>query len=243
MAKSLLVVESPAKAKTLSRYVASSFSVMATVGHIKDLPQRELGVDVENNFQPQYDVISGKWKIIKELREATEEVEEIYLAPDPDREGEAIAWHVAEEVNGNKKIYRVLFHEITKNAVQNALNKPLLLDRNKFDAQQARRILDRLVGYLISPLLWRKVRRGLSAGRVQSVAVRLICEREEEIRRFKPQEYWTIYALLECGVKPAIQAKLLKIKGLRTNEIPRVLGSKDYDEVIHRDNFVLLIDR
>ncbi len=217
MRKSLLVVESPAKAKTLSRYVASSFSVMATVGHIKDLPQRELGVDVENKFQPQYQVISGKWKIIKELRTATDDVDDIYLAPDPDREGEAIAWHVAEEVDDKKKIYRVMFHEITKKAVQNALKTPALLDRNKFDAQQARRILDRLVGYLISPLLWRKVRRGLSAGRVQSVAVRLICEREEEVRRFRPQEYWTVQVLLEGSCKPVFNAKLLRIQGKKAN--------------------------
>jgi len=217
MGKSLLVVESPAKARTLSRYVDPSFAVVATVGHIKDLPPRELGVDIENEFQPKYSVISGKWKVIKELRSATEKVDAVYLAPDPDREGEAIAWHVAEEVAGEKKTLRVMFHEITKKAVQNALQNPIVLDRHKYDAQQARRILDRLVGYLISPILWRKVRRGLSAGRVQSVAVRLICEREEEIRRFESKEYWTVHALLEGSQPPAFRATLLRIKGKKAN--------------------------
>ncbi len=211
--KSILVVESPAKARTLSRYVDASFSVMATVGHIRDLPGRELGVDIQNRFQPKYEVIPGKWKVIKELKTASQKADAIYLAPDPDREGEAIAWHVAEEVEPGKKIYRVLFHEITKNAVVNALKSPLVLDQNKFDAQQARRILDRLVGYLISPLLWKKVRRGLSAGRVQSVTVRLICEREDEVRRFRPTEYWSVHAVLEGKTPPAIRAKLIKIKG------------------------------
>jgi DNA topoisomerase-1 len=217
MRKSLLVVESPAKARTLSRYVDSSFSVVATVGHIKDLPPRELGVDIENGFKPKYSVISGKWKVIKELKSATEKVDAVYLAPDPDREGEAIAWHVADEVAKDKTTLRVLFHEITKRAVQNALQNPILLDRNKYDAQQARRILDRLVGYLISPLLWKKVRRGLSAGRVQSVAVRLICEREEEIRRFESKEYWTVHALLEGSRPPSFIATLHLIKGKKAH--------------------------
>jgi len=217
MGKSLLVVESPAKARTLSRYVDSSFSVVATVGHIKDLPPRELGVDIEHGFKPKYSVISGKWKVIKELRSAMEKVDAVYLAPDPDREGEAIAWHVADEVAGDKKTLRVMFHEITKKAVQSALQNPIVLDRNKYDAQQARRILDRLVGYLISPLLWKKVRRGLSAGRVQSVTVRLICEREEEIRRFESKEYWSIHVLLEGGQPPPFTAALLRIKGKQAN--------------------------
>ena len=217
MGKSLLVVESPAKARTLSRYVDPSFSVVATVGHIKDLPPRELGVDIENGFKPKYSVISGKWKVIKELKSATEKVDAVYLAPDPDREGEAIAWHVAEEVARNKKTLRVMFHEITQKAVQTALQNPIVLDRNKYDAQQARRILDRLVGYLISPLLWRKVRRGLSAGRVQSVAVRLICEREAEIRRFESKEYWTVHALLEGSQPPPFRATLFQIQGKKAD--------------------------
>ncbi len=217
MGKSLLVVESPAKARTLSRYVDPSFSVVATVGHIKDLPPRELGVDIEHGFKPKYSVISGKWKVIKELKSATEKADAVYLAPDPDREGEAIAWHVADEVAGDKKTLRVMFHEITKKAVQNALNNPIVLDQNKYDAQQARRILDRLVGYLISPLLWKKVRRGLSAGRVQSVAVRLICEREEEIRRFESKEYWTVHVQLEGGDPPPFIANLLRIQGKKAN--------------------------
>lgn len=219
MAKALVVVESPAKAKTISRYLDGNVSVIATVGHIKDLPERELGVEVENEFQPRYGVIPGKWKVIKQLRSAAERADSIYLAPDPDREGEAIAWHVAEEVNKDKKLYRVLFHEITRNAVRRAMENPSALDRNKFDAQQARRILDRLVGYQISPILWKKVRRGLSAGRVQSVAVRLVCEREEEIRRFQSQEYWTLDALLEGDHPPSFRARLVRV-GEQKPEIP-----------------------
>lgn len=217
MGKSLLVVESPAKARTLSRYVDPSFSVVATVGHIKDLPPKELGVDIQNGFKPKYSVIAGKWKVIKGLKAAMEKADAVYLAPDPDREGEAIAWHVADEVDGEKKTLRVMFHEITKKAVRDALQNPVLLDRNKYDAQQARRILDRLVGYLISPLLWKKVRRGLSAGRVQSVTVRLICEREEEIRRFESKEYWTVHALLEGSGPPPFTAALLRIHGKKAN--------------------------
>ncbi|MEW6441471.1 MAG: type I DNA topoisomerase [bacterium] len=213
MGKSLLVVESPTKAKTIARYLENNIAVMATVGHIKDLPERELGVDVENRFRPQYDVIPGKWKVIKELRSAAQKADAIYLAPDPDREGEAIAWHVAEELEKGKRVYRVLFHEITRNAVKKALENPVSLDKNKFDAQQARRILDRLVGYQISPILWRKVQRGLSAGRVQSVAVRLICEREEEIRLFRSEEYWTLDAVLEGAVPPPFRARLVRIRG------------------------------
>lgn len=236
MGKSLLVVESPAKARTLSRYVDPSFSVVATVGHIKDLPPRELGVDIEHGFKPKYSVISGKWKVIKELKSATEKVDAVYLAPDPDREGEAIAWHVADEVAGEKKTLRVLFHEITKKAVQNALQNPIVLDRNKYDAQQARRILDRLVGYLISPLLWKKVRRGLSAGRVQSVAVRLICEREEEIRRFESKEYWTVHALLEGSQPPPFTAALLRIRGKKA-EVPDETHASEIKKGLEAETF------
>jgi DNA topoisomerase-1 len=200
MANSLLIVESPTKAKTLSRYLGKDFVVKASVGHIKDLPQKELGIDLENGFQPNYQIIRGKNKFVKELRDAVDKADAVYLGPDPDREGEAIAWHIAETIQSKKKdkpIYRVLFYELTQKAIQDALAHPSLLkesndSKSLYEAQQARRILDRLVGYLISPVLWDKVKRGLSAGRVQSVALRLVCEREREIQQFEPEEYWTI---------------------------------------------------
>jgi DNA topoisomerase-1 len=200
----LIVVESPAKAKTIGKYLGSGYRVRASVGHIRDLPERELGVDIENGFEPTYVTIRGKGKIIQELRKEAEKVSEILLATDPDREGEAIAYHVAEQLgydpnNGKRGVAfrRVLFHEITRDAVHNALDHPGAIDMRKVEAQQARRILDRLVGYQASPLLWKPIRPGLSAGRVQTVALRLIAEREDEIRAFKPEEYWSITALLE----------------------------------------------
>ncbi|MCI0480800.1 MAG: toprim domain-containing protein, partial [Candidatus Dadabacteria bacterium] len=187
----LVIVESPAKAKTINKILGSEFTVKASVGHVKDLPAKELGVDVEKNFTPQYVVIPGKEKIIRELKKAAKEADMVFLAPDPDREGEAIAWHIASEIadkkskNLNEKIYRIVFNEITQRAVREAIQHPEKIDMDKVDAQQARRILDRLVGYGLSPLLWRKVRRGLSAGRVQSVAVRLVVDREREIEAFQ----------------------------------------------------------
>src|SRR6059036_1700228 len=212
MSKSLVVVESPAKAKTISKYLGRGFTVKASVGHIKDLPKSKLGVDVENDFAPHYGVIPGKEKVVKELRAAAKDVESVYLAADPDREGEAICQHLAEELKGKgRNIYRVLFHEITKQAIQEAFKKPGHINSNKVEAQLARRILDRLVGYKISPLLWDKVRRGLSAGRVQTVAIRLIVEREQEIRAFVPQEYWTIHAMLDAGEPPILEARLFKV--------------------------------
>ena len=214
MGKSLLIVESPTKARTLNRYLGDRFNIRASVGHIKDLPGNELGIDIENGFEPYYQVIKGKEKIIKDLRKAAKEAESIYLAPDPDREGEAIAWHIAEELRSSQKdIYRVLFNELTRNAIETSLKKPGELDRQKFEAQLARRLLDRLVGYQISPILWDKLRRGLSAGRVQSVALRLICEREDEILAFDSEEYWTITALLEGQVEPQFEARLWRKGG------------------------------
>lgn len=193
MPKSLLIVESPTKAKTLGRYLGKDFMVKASVGHVKDLPKNKLGIDVEHGFSPEYEVIRGKKKIVSELKEAAAKADAIYLGPDPDREGEAIAWHIADEIRSDgKPIHRVLFYELTHKAILKALAEPSELNHSLFEAQQARRILDRLVGYLISPLLWEKVRRGLSAGRVQSVTLRLICQRESEIERFEPTEYWTI---------------------------------------------------
>ncbi|MCE5333500.1 MAG: type I DNA topoisomerase [Desulfobacteraceae bacterium] len=197
MSKSLLIVESPTKAKTLERYLGKDFIVRASVGHIKDLPGNKLGIDLDEHFKPEYQVMRGKKKVIEDLRKAAAKVDAVYLGPDPDREGEAIAWHIAEEIEaGEKPVRRVLFYELTKKAIQEALASPLELNRKLYEAQQARRILDRLVGYMISPLLWEKVRRGLSAGRVQSVALRLICAREKEIQAFEKEEYWTIDARL-----------------------------------------------
>ena len=221
MSKGLIVVESPAKVKTLEKFLGGDYIVRASVGHIKDLPEGELGVDLQNNFQPQYVTISGKSKIIRELKKASKGVKNIYLGPDPDREGEAIAWHIAEEIGDeNKNIYRVLFNEITKKAVLDALRHPGRLQQPKYEAQQTRRILDRLVGYQISPILWEKVRRGLSAGRVQSVAVRIICEREREIQNFVSEEYWSLTATLKGKDSPvAFDAKLVKWKGKKVNMV------------------------
>ena len=212
MAKNLVIVESPAKAKTLSKYLGRDFMVKASVGHVVDLPKSKLGVDIENDFAPEYTVIRGKTKVISDLKKAAKGKENIFLAPDPDREGEAIAWHIAQKLDGKKSnIKRVLFNEITKKAVQEAVQNPIEIDQNRFEAQQTRRILDRLVGYQISPILWDKVRRGLSAGRVQSVAVRIVCEREKEIRAFKKKEYWSITANLEGKNPPPFDARLFKV--------------------------------
>ncbi len=215
--KQLIIVESPAKAKTIHKILGKEFAVKASIGHIKDLPEKDIGVDVDNNFKPQYVVIPGKEKIIKELKKASKDADTVFLAPDPDREGEAIAWHIAYEIADkksqtlNEKIYRIIFNEITQRAVQEAIKRPEKIDINKVEAQQARRILDRLVGYKLSPLLWRKVRRGLSAGRVQSVAVRLIVDRERDIEAFKSEEYWSINAEFEGSSPPTFWAKLSKI--------------------------------
>ncbi|HJP58695.1 MAG TPA: toprim domain-containing protein, partial [Gemmatimonadaceae bacterium] len=180
---SLVIVESPAKAKTIGKYLGRSYRVRATVGHVRDLPEKKMGIDIENGFEPEYVTIPGKEKTLAELKSAARSSREVFLATDPDREGEAIAWHVAQQIKSRNgaPIRRVLFHEITRDAVQNALANAGEIDEHKVDAQQARRVLDRLVGYKISPILWDKVRRGLSAGRVQSVALKLICDREREI--------------------------------------------------------------
>ncbi|MBC8588801.1 type I DNA topoisomerase [Paratissierella segnis] len=197
MAKNLVIVESPAKAKTIGKILGKSYKVIASVGHIRDLPKSTLGIDIEDNFKPKYINIRGKGPLINELKKEGKNADKILLATDPDREGEAISWHLAYilDIDPNDKV-RVEFNEITSNAIKNAIKKPRALDINLIDAQQARRILDRLVGYKISPLLWKKIKKGLSAGRVQSVAVKFICDREEEIDNFIPQEYWTIKALL-----------------------------------------------
>ena len=214
MVKSLLIVESPAKARTLQKYLGRDFTVKASVGHIRDLPVKTLGVEIENDFAPQYVTIKGKAKVITELKAAAKGAEQIFLAPDPDREGEAIAFHIAESLKSLKKpIHRVLFHELTKKAVLAALEQAGEVNHHLFEAQQARRVLDRLVGYQISPLLWDKVRRGLSAGRVQSVAVRMICEREAEIDKFVSEEYWSIQTRLAAALPPPFMAMLERVAG------------------------------
>ena len=215
MADKLIIVESPAKANTIKRYLGGSTKVVASMGHIRDLPKSKLGVDVEKDFEPEYINIRGKGDLIKSLKKDAKDAKKIYLASDPDREGEAIAWHLATILEENKdKITRVTFNEITKNAVKKALENSRDIDINLVDAQQARRVLDRIVGYKISPVLWKKVKRGLSAGRVQSVAVRLICEREEEIEKFIPEEYWNIYAtLLDEKSDTEFEARLAGMNG------------------------------
>src|SRR5579862_6697918 len=213
MAKSLVIVESPTKAKTIGKYLGKQFVVKASLGHVKDLPKKNLSVDVEKNFEPHYEVIEGKKKLIAELKAAAKGVDSVYLAADPDREGEAICFHLQEELNGSKKgpkFYRVMFNEITANAIKKAFEKPGSVNLHLVDAQQARRVLDRLVGYKISPLLWDKVRRGLSAGRVQTVALRLIVDREREIRAFIKREYWTIDVQLNAKKPPVLTARFTK---------------------------------
>jgi DNA topoisomerase-1 len=220
MAKSLIIVESPTKARTITKYLGRGYTVMASVGHIKDLPTSKLGVDLENDFEPQYVTIKGKSKVLAEIKKKAEGADKVFLAPDPDREGEAIAWHLEQELLGKSKkkkkdtkIFRVLFNEITESAIKRALQSPGEIDMKLVNAQQARRVLDRIVGYQGSQLLWNKVRRGLSMGRVQSVAMRLICEREAEREAFRAEEYWSITALLAGANPPAFDAKLHNING------------------------------
>ena len=215
MADKLIIVESPAKATTIKRFLGGSTKVVASMGHIRDLPKSKLGIDIEHDFEPEYINIRGKGDLIKSLKKEAKSAKKIYLASDPDREGEAIAWHLSTILADNKeKITRVTFNEITKNAVKKALENPRDIDTNLVDAQQARRVLDRIVGYKISPVLWKKVKRGLSAGRVQSVAVRLICEREEEIEKFIPEEYWNIYAtFLDENTNSEFEARLAQMNG------------------------------
>jgi DNA topoisomerase I len=214
MAKALVVVESPAKAKTINKYLGRDYKVLASMGHVRDLPKSKLGVDVDDDFEPVYEVIPSRKKVLTELRQEAKKADTIFLATDPDREGEAIGWHLAEELGSpKKKVRRLTFNEITKKAILEALNHPADIDMKMVDAQQARRVLDRLVGYKISPILWDKVRRGLSAGRVQSVALKLVCDREREIEAFQPEEYWNIFARLAGPVPPEFDAKLVKRGG------------------------------
>src|SRR3954452_23061598 len=231
MPKALVIVESPAKAKTINKYLGKQYVVKASLGHIKDLPKKDLAVDVEHGFEPRYEVIEGKRKLITELKQTARNVQEIYLAADPDREGEAICYHLQEELRDSKngaKIYRVMFNEITKRAIEKAFERPTQVNVNLVDAQQARRVLDRLVGYKISPLLWDKVRRGLSAGRVQTVAVRVVVEREREIRAFVRQEYWTLDADLAAKKTPVFDARLTR----KNDEGPVVADQATSDAMV-----------
>jgi DNA topoisomerase-1 len=230
MAKALVVVESPAKAKTINKYLGRDYKVVASMGHVRDLPKSKLGVDVDEGFEPSYEVIASRKKVLTELKAAAKNAEQIFVATDPDREGEAIGWHLAEELGrtNQKKIRRLMFNEITKKGVLSALEHPTTINKQMVDAQQARRVLDRLVGYKISPLLWDKVRRGLSAGRVQSVALKLVCDREREIEAFVPEEYWNITARLAGPVPPEFDAKLVK----RDNANIKVGNKEEADKVL-----------
>lgn len=215
LAKTLVIVESPAKARTISKFLGRGYSVKASMGHVRDLPRSQFGVDVENDFTPKYITVRGQGKTLQELRKAAKKADRVLLATDPDREGEAISWHLLESLKiPESEAARIEFQEITKPAVRRALQSPRPLDKRLIDAQQARRVLDRIVGYKLSPLLWAKVRKGLSAGRVQSVALRLICDREDEIESFVPQEYWSLTAALETsGSKGRFEAKLIEVQG------------------------------
>ncbi|MGI6225050.1 MAG: type I DNA topoisomerase [Peptococcales bacterium] len=229
MGKTLVIVESPAKAKTIGKFLGNRYQVKASLGHVRDLPKSQFGVDVENDFEVKYITIRGKGEILQELKNAANKASKVLLAPDPDREGEAIAWHLMQslKINENEKC-RIQFNEITKDAIKEAIKNPRHIDISRFESQQARRVLDRLVGYNLSPLLWRKVKKGLSAGRVQSVAVRMICEREEEINNFIPEEYWSLLAKLRLPSKKAIEAKLAK----KDNKKIEIKSQTEMDNVL-----------
>ena len=215
MAKKLVIVESPSKAKTNEKILGRGYEVTASYGHVIDLPKTKLGIDIENNFEPQYKVIKGKGEILKKLKEKSKKASVVYLASDQDREGEAIAWHIANYINQPDKIKRIEFNEITKNAVTNAIKNPRAINENLVHSQQARRLLDRIVGYKISPLLWKIISRNASAGRVQSVALKLICDLEDEIKAFIPQKYWEVSALIQ----KSINLNLIKIADKKVDKI------------------------
>lgn len=239
METALVVVESPAKAKTIKKYLGSGYEVRASVGHIKDLPAKELGVNIEAGFVPEYRIIEGKEKIVNELRAAAKKASKVLLATDPDREGEAIAWHLSEVLEKSpESVYRVLFNELTEKTIKQAVANPGRLDERKYNAQQARRILDRIVGYHLSPLLWQKVQYGLSAGRVQSVALRLIVDRQEEIEAFVPQEYWTITACLAAAIPPTFEAKLVEVDGKKC-EISDVETAQRLADIARSHSYVV----
>ncbi|MGF7185175.1 DNA topoisomerase-1 [Desulfitispora alkaliphila] len=238
MSKTLVIVESPAKAKSISKFLGRKYTVKASMGHVRDLPKSQFGVDVENDFEPKYITIRGKGEVLKELRGEAKKAKEILLATDPDREGEAIAWHLQTALKiDEEKECRIEFNEITKNAVKQSVQAPRCVDKDRVDAQQARRIVDRLVGYNLSPLLWRKVKKGLSAGRVQSVAVKLICDREEEIQEFVPEEYWSLEATLKVKGTELL-TKLAKHKGKKV-EIKNEQEMKQIIEDIKAEKYIV----
>lgn len=229
MSKSLVIVESPAKAKTIGKYLGKNYTVKASVGHVRDLPKSKLGVEIENNFEPQYITIRGKGPVINEIKKEAKKADKIYLATDPDREGEAISWHLLNILNlSEDDVVRIEFHEITKDAIKKAIKNPRKIDKDLVDAQQARRVVDRLVGYKISPLLWDKVRKGLSAGRVQSVATKIICDREKEIEAFIPEEYWTLD--LDCTTESG-ESVVFKLYGNEEGKL-EITNKEDMDEVL-----------
>ncbi|NMA87270.1 MAG: type I DNA topoisomerase [Tissierellia bacterium] len=242
MQKNLVIVESPTKARTIGKILGKNYKVKASVGHVRDLPKSSLGIDIENNYEPKYITIRGKGPVVKELKDEAKKADKIYLATDPDREGEAISWHLAYILDINEEeLVRVEFNEITKDAVLNAMEKPRVIDKNLVDSQQARRILDRLVGYKISPLLWRKIKKGLSAGRVQSVTVKLVCDREKEIEKFIPKEYWSIKALLEKDKIP-FEANFYGIIENKKEKKIEIANEKEVEEIleqIDKDNFIV----
>lgn len=230
MGQKLVIVESPAKAKTIGKYLGKNYIVTASMGHVRDLPKSQLGVDIENNYNPKYITIRGKGELLSSLRKQAKKSDKVFLATDPDREGEAISWHLAEalKIDENEEC-RIEFNEITKNAIKSAIKNPRRLNLNLVDAQQARRVLDRLVGYKISPILWRKVKWGLSAGRVQSVALKMICDRENEIKEFNPKEYWTI----ECELKNEKSKKSFTVKLVsKNNEKIEINNEEESNSII-----------
>src|SRR5213592_1653380 len=253
MSKSLIIVESPTKARTISKYLGRGYAVMASVGHVKDLPENKLGVDIQRNFTPQYVTIKGKAQVLAEIKKKAKEADKVYLAPDPDREGEAIAWHIAQEIDGKamdgkakgkaRKVLRVLFNEITESAIKRALQSPGKIDMKLVNAQQARRVLDRIVGYQGSQLLWKKVRRGLSMGRVQSVALMLICDRESEREAFRSEEYWSITATLAGAQPPPFDAKLHSVNGQEAVLPSETEATRIVQDIQGKDFVVQTIER
>ena len=246
MAKSLVIVESPAKAKTIKNYLGKDFSVEASSGHLVDLPKNKLGVDIENDFKPQYEVIKNKKKYLAKLEKAAKNADKVYLASDPDREGEAIAWHIADQLGIKDKSYRILIHEITEKAIKESINSPTTLSEDKFDAQQARRVLDRLVGYQVSPLLWKKVRRGLSAGRVQSVALRIVVEREREIEKFITKEYWSIegdFLPINSGDQNPFSANLIRFDSNKVEIGSEQEAANIVNQIKNNDYHVSSVDK
>lgn len=241
MSKSLIIVESPSKAKTINKYLGKKFMVEASVGHIKNLPSKDLGVDIEHDFEPRYVTIRGKAGVIKDLQKQAAKADSIYIATDPDREGEAIAWHIARELDkqlNGKDLYRVLFNEITKSGIEEAMKQPRRIDERLVRSQQARRVMDRIVGYKVSPFLWKTIYKGLSAGRVQSVALRLVCEREQEIADFKVEEYWTITGEFQKPGDGTFHTKLAKVAG-ETPSIPDEQAATDLLEKLKAEQYAI----